>query len=82
MADARRAPLLKTRPTSPARARLLSKRVSMTTSHTALLEGASGHAQIGGRDVGGEVITVPGALEIAPAIAIALDAAKAQLKTI
>ena len=45
---------------------------------TALLEGATGTLKSAGATW--EVITVPGALEIAPAIAIALDAAKAQRK--
>ncbi len=45
---------------------------------TALLEGATGALKSAGATW--DVITVPGALEIAPAIAIALDAAKAQRK--
>ncbi len=45
---------------------------------TALLEGATGALKSAG--AAWDVITVPGALEIAPAIAIALDAAKAQRK--
>ena len=45
---------------------------------TALLEGATGALKSAGATW--DVITVPGSLEIAPAIAIALDAAKAQRK--
>jgi 6,7-dimethyl-8-ribityllumazine synthase len=45
---------------------------------TALLEGATGALKSAGATW--DVVTVPGALEIAPAIAIALDAAKAQRK--
>jgi 6,7-dimethyl-8-ribityllumazine synthase len=45
---------------------------------TALLEGATRALKSAGATW--DVITVPGALEIAPAIAIALDAAKAQRK--
>jgi 6,7-dimethyl-8-ribityllumazine synthase len=44
----------------------------------ALLEGATGALKSAGATW--DVITVPGSLEIAPAIAIALDAAKAQRK--
>ena len=45
---------------------------------TALLEGATGALKSAGTTW--DVITVPGSLEIAPAIAIALDAAKTQRK--
>ena len=73
MADARRAPLKDQTDISGARALIVEARF-YDDIQDALLEGAV--AELKGAGVGYDVITVPGALEIPAAIAIAIDAAE------
>src|SRR5580692_6990574 len=73
MADARRAPLSDKTDISGGRALVVEARF-YDDIQDALLEGAVSELKAAG--VGHEVITVPGALEIPAAIAIALDAAE------
>jgi 6,7-dimethyl-8-ribityllumazine synthase len=73
MADARRAPLKDQTDISGARALIVEARF-YDDIHDALLEGAVAELQAAG--VSQDIITVPGALEIPAAIAIALDAAE------
>src|SRR5215470_15194972 len=73
MADARRAPLKDQTDISGARALIVEARF-YDDIQDALLEGAMAELKAAG--VTHEVITVPGALEIPAAIAIALDAAE------
>ena len=72
MADARRAPLKDQTDISGARALIVEARF-YDDIQDALLEGAV--AELRGAGVSHDVITVPGALEIPAAIAIAVDAA-------
>lgn len=73
MADARRAPLKDQTDVRGARALIVEARF-YDDIQDALLEGAV--AELVAAGVGHEVITVPGALEIPAAVAIALDAAE------
>ncbi|TAI60855.1 6,7-dimethyl-8-ribityllumazine synthase [Bradyrhizobium sp. Leo170] len=73
MADARRAPLKDQTDVSGARALIVEARF-YDDIQDALLEGAVTELKAAG--VGYDVITVPGALEIPAAIAIAIDAAE------
>src|SRR5689334_24127166 len=73
MADARRAPLKDQTDISGARALIVEARF-YDDIQDALLEGAVAELKAAG--VGYDVITVPGALEIPAAIAIAIDAAE------
>jgi 6,7-dimethyl-8-ribityllumazine synthase len=73
MADARRAPLKDQTDISGARALIVEARF-YDDIQDALLEGAAAELKAAG--VGYDVITVPGALEIPAAIAIAIDAAE------
>jgi 6,7-dimethyl-8-ribityllumazine synthase len=73
MADARRAPLQDTTDIRGARVLIVEARF-YDDIQDAMLEGA--RAELDGAGVQHEVITVPGALEIPAAIAIALDAAE------
>jgi 6,7-dimethyl-8-ribityllumazine synthase len=73
MADARRAPLEDQTDISGARALIVEARF-YDDIQDALLEAAV--AELGAAGVGHDVITVPGALEIPAAIAIAVDAAE------
>ena len=73
MADARRAPLKDQTDLSGARALIVEARF-YDDIQDALLEGVVAELQVAG--VGHDVITVPGALEIPAAMAIALDAAE------
>ncbi|WP_454619421.1 6,7-dimethyl-8-ribityllumazine synthase [Bradyrhizobium cenepequi] len=73
MADARRAPLKDKTDVSGARALIVEARF-YDDIQDALLEGAVAELKAAG--VGYDVITVPGALEIPAAIAIAIDAAE------
>jgi 6,7-dimethyl-8-ribityllumazine synthase len=75
MADARRAPLKDQTDISGARALIVEARF-YDDIQDALLEGALAELKAAG--VGHDIITVPGALEIPAAIAIALDAAEAR----
>ena len=75
MADARRAPLKDQTDISGARALIVEARF-YDDIQDALLEGAVAELKAAG--VSHDVITVPGALEIPAAIAIALDAAESQ----
>ena len=74
MADARRAPLKDQTDISGARALIVEARF-YDDIQDALLEGAVAELKAAG--VGYDVITVPGALEIPAAVAIAIDAAEA-----
>ena len=73
MADARRAPLKDQTDLSGTRALIVEARF-YDDIQDALLEGVVAELQVAG--VGHDVITVPGALEIPAAMAIALDAAE------
>src|SRR3979409_1378429 len=73
MADARRAPLKDQTDIAGARALIVEARF-YDDIQEALLEGAAAELKAAG--VGHDVITVPGALEIPAAIAIAVDAAQ------
>src|SRR6201995_6059237 len=73
MADARRAPLKDKTDISGARALIVEARF-YDDIQDALMEGAVAELKAAG--VGHDVVTVPGALEIPAAIAIALDAAE------
>jgi 6,7-dimethyl-8-ribityllumazine synthase len=73
MADARRAPLKDQADISDARALIVEARF-YDDIQDALLEGAVAELKAAG--VSHDVITVPGALEIPPAIAMAIDAAE------
>jgi 6,7-dimethyl-8-ribityllumazine synthase len=73
MADARRAPLKDQTDISDARALIVEARF-YDDIQDALLEGAVAELKAAG--VSHDVITVPGALEIPPAIAMAIDAAE------
>ncbi|MCA6112538.1 6,7-dimethyl-8-ribityllumazine synthase [Bradyrhizobium cenepequi] len=73
MADARRAPLKDQTDISGARALIVEARF-YDDIQDALLEGAVAELKAAG--VGYDVLTVPGALEIPAAIAIAIDAAE------
>jgi len=77
MADARRAPLKDQTDIAGARALIVEARF-YDDIQDALLEGALAELKTAG--VGHDVITVPGALEIPAAIAIAVDAAAASGK--
>jgi 6,7-dimethyl-8-ribityllumazine synthase len=77
MADARRAPLKDQTDISGARALIVEARF-YDDIQDALLAGAV--AELKGAGVSHDVITVPGALEIPAAIAIALDAAESNGK--
>jgi 6,7-dimethyl-8-ribityllumazine synthase len=77
MADARRAPLKDQTDISGARALIVEARF-YDDIQDALLEGA--RAELKAANVWHDVITVPGALEIPAAIAIAVDAAAASGK--
>jgi 6,7-dimethyl-8-ribityllumazine synthase len=73
MADARRAPLKDTTDISGARALIVEARF-YDDIQDALLEGAIAELKVAG--LSHDVITVPGALEIPAAIAIAIEAAE------
>ena len=75
MADARRAPLKDQTDIAGARALIVEARF-YDDIQDALLEGALAELKTAG--VGHDVITVPGALEIPAAVAIAVDAAQAK----
>jgi 6,7-dimethyl-8-ribityllumazine synthase len=77
MADARRAPLKDQTDLSGARALIVEARF-YDDIQDALLEGVVAELQAAG--VGHDLITVPGALEIPAAMAIALDAAETRGK--
>jgi 6,7-dimethyl-8-ribityllumazine synthase len=77
MADARRSPLKDQTDISGARALIVEARF-YDDIQDALLEGAT--AELTAAGVAHDLITVPGALEIPAAIAIALDAAQANRK--
>ena len=79
MADARRAPLKDQTDISGARALIVEARF-YDDIQDALLEGAVAELKAAG--VSHDVITVPGALEIPAAIAIALDAAEKHRQTL
>src|ERR1700761_1100736 len=77
MADARRAPLKEQTDVSGARALIVEARF-YDDLQDALLEGAVAELKAAG--VSHDVITVPGALEIPAAIAIAIEAAEKAAK--
>src|SRR6202000_2636811 len=77
MIDARRAPLKDQTDISGARALIVEARF-YDDIQDAMLEGAVAELKAAG--VGHDVITVPGALEIPAAVAIALDAAESRGK--